>query len=94
MDRAERIASTRAACAVLLDAMERTSRTTGLPDAIVARHVAGPTRGRSVVQLPEGFAVVLRDVLALLDEQDAPVPMPPIPDQDRLQNRLRRLDLS
>ena len=56
--------------------LERTAKTVGVPGAVQGAHVAGPTRGHSVVVLGIDLVELLREVLAA---DAAPVESSPAP---------------
>lgn len=77
---ANKIKRTLAMAQSLKGAIDKTSKTVGKPGAIVGQHVAGPTRGNSVVVLPEGTDELLANVIELLTAQlDGAVAADPSP---------------
>ena len=58
-----------------------TAKMVGKPGAVQGTHVAGPTRGRSVVVLDMDVAAVLDELIAaaVLDVSGAPPPPSPVP---------------
>lgn len=64
--------------------LHKSARLVGKPGAVAGAHVAGPTRGRSVVVLDLNLAALLDELVAALDAQQtvqlpaqaAPTPAP------------------
>ena len=64
--------------------LAQTAAVVGVPAAVQGAHLAGPTRGHSVVVLDIDLAELLRDVLAAVPAPEAPISEDVLPPLDRI----------